>query len=302
MTGFDGAVLCGGRSRRMGTDKALVEVDGRAMAVRVADALDAAGARVVTAVGGQADLLRRLELDVRADRWPGEGPLGGVITALAEAGTAPTVVVAACDLLAPDPALLATLARLRDEGAVDVVVPQVADRLQWVCAAWNREVVGALSECFATGERSLAAAASSLRIMRVPLTDPSATADADVPADLPGGGAGVRIAYAPGVDIPEIDIETLSSRLAAGAPVFDVRQPHEFEEVRVPGVRLVPLAEVPERVDEFPTDDTVYVICRSGARSARAVEFLRAQGIDAVNVAGGTLRWIESDKPVDTGG
>lgn len=110
-----------------------------------------------------------------------------------------------------------------------------------------------------------------------------------------------RPTYDPGVDIPEIDIETLDEKLADGAPVFDVRQPEEYEEAHVPGVRLVPLDQVPERVGDFPTDDTVYVICKSGGRSAKAVEFLRTQGVQAVNVAGGTLGWIEARKPVETG-
>lgn len=103
------------------------------------------------------------------------------------------------------------------------------------------------------------------------------------------------------MELPEIDIETLSSKLADGASVFDVRQSDEYEEAHVPGVRLVPLDQVPDRVDEFPTDDTVYVICKSGGRSAKAVEFLRERGVDAVNVAGGTMGWIEAQKPVDTG-
>ncbi len=103
------------------------------------------------------------------------------------------------------------------------------------------------------------------------------------------------------MEIPAIDVATLQQRLEDGAPVFDVRQPDEYEEVRVPGVRLVPLAEVPDNVDRFPSDETVYVICRSGARSARAVEFLRARGVDAVNVAGGTLAWIDAGHPVDSG-
>lgn len=103
------------------------------------------------------------------------------------------------------------------------------------------------------------------------------------------------------MDIPTIDIESLDARVADGATVVDVRQPDEYAEARVPGVTLIPLPEVPDRVAEFPTDDTVYVICRSGARSARAVEFLRGYGVDAVNVAGGTLAWIESGRPVDSG-
>ena len=107
--------------------------------------------------------------------------------------------------------------------------------------------------------------------------------------------------YDPDVDIPEIDIETLATKLADGAPVFDVRQPDEYEEAHVPGVRLVPLDQVPDRVGDFPTDDTVYVICKSGGRSAKAVEFLRTRGVEAVNVVGGTQGWIDAQKPVETG-
>ncbi|MDZ7676488.1 MAG: rhodanese-like domain-containing protein [Acidimicrobiales bacterium] len=103
------------------------------------------------------------------------------------------------------------------------------------------------------------------------------------------------------MEIPVIDVDTLASRLDAGVPVFDVRQPDEYEQARAPGVRLVPLDQVPDRLDEFPTEGEVYVICRSGGRSAKAVEFLRGNGVDAVNVAGGTLAWIESGKPVETG-
>lgn len=98
-----------------------------------------------------------------------------------------------------------------------------------------------------------------------------------------------------------IDVDTLAARLDAGIPVFDVRQPDEYEQARAPGARLVPLDQVPDRLDEFPTEGEVYVICRSGGRSAKAVEFLRGNGVDAVNVAGGTLAWIESGKPVETG-
>lgn len=103
------------------------------------------------------------------------------------------------------------------------------------------------------------------------------------------------------MDIPEVDIGTLSDELASGAPLFDVRQPDEYEVAHVPGAQLVPLDQVPDRAGEFPTDGEVYVICRSGGRSAKAVEFLRARGVEAVNVAGGTLAWIESGEPVERG-
>lgn len=103
------------------------------------------------------------------------------------------------------------------------------------------------------------------------------------------------------MDIPTIDIGTLSEALDAGAPVFDVREPDEYQDAHVPGARLVPLAEVPDRAGEFPDDREVYVICKSGGRSARAVELLRDRGVDAVNVAGGTSAWIEAGFPVERG-
>ena len=55
------------------------------------------------------------------------------------------------------------------------------------------------------------------------------------------------------------------------------------------------------RVDEIPAGRPLYVICRSGGRSAQACEFLSAHDVDAVNVAGGTLAWIESGREVDSG-
>ena len=103
------------------------------------------------------------------------------------------------------------------------------------------------------------------------------------------------------MSVPEIDVQTLATERGAGRRVFDVREPDEFDEVRVPEAVLVPLATVPEEIDQFEGTDTVYVICRTGARSKKAVQFLRANGVDAVNVAGGTLAWVEAGLPTDTG-
>ena len=65
---------------------------------------------------------------------------------------------------------------------------------------------------------------------------------------------------------------------------------------------LIPLGEIVERIDEVPTDGTVYVICGTGPRSAKAVEHYRSLGIDAVNVAGGTRAWIDVGLPIDRTG
>jgi rhodanese-related sulfurtransferase len=58
---------------------------------------------------------------------------------------------------------------------------------------------------------------------------------------------------------------------------------------------------MPERMAEIPSDGTLYVICALGGRSRAAAEFLRSNGIDAVNVAGGTNAWVAADFPVETG-
>ena len=101
-------------------------------------------------------------------------------------------------------------------------------------------------------------------------------------------------------DVPEIDVAELAERLDGGGNLLDVRQPEEYAERHVPGAQLIPLAEVPDRLAELP-DGTLSVICKSGGRSRRAVEFLRAQGVDAVNVAGGTDGWAESGRATAAG-
>jgi rhodanese-related sulfurtransferase len=103
------------------------------------------------------------------------------------------------------------------------------------------------------------------------------------------------------MDLPEIDVTELAARREADAPLIDVREDDEYAEARVPGAVHIPLGEVPDRIGEVPTDTTVYVICARGGRSAKAVEHYRSLGIDAVNVAGGTLGWIDAGLPTDSG-
>ncbi|HYL71154.1 MAG TPA: rhodanese-like domain-containing protein [Candidatus Dormibacteraeota bacterium] len=85
-----------------------------------------------------------------------------------------------------------------------------------------------------------------------------------------------------------------------GAVLIDVREPWESEQMRIPGALLIPLGEIPERVGEIPDGPDVYVYCRLGGRSSRAVEFLRAHGRPrAFNVVGGIDAWREAGLPVD---
>ena len=183
---FAGAVLCGGASRRMGTDKALVEVDGRAMARRVADALAAAGAHPIVAVGGDDAALAGVGLEVVPDLAPGAGPLGGIVTAL-EAAAADVVFVASCDLVTPSAtAVRSTVAALASSPGSAVAVPVVGGRRQWMHAAWRAGARAPLRGAFDAGERAVhaACAAGALQVVELAVPD-AAVADADTPADLP---------------------------------------------------------------------------------------------------------------------
>ena len=153
-----GAVLCGGASRRMGTDKSLLPVSGVAMARRVADALAVAGCSPVVAIGGNSAELETLGLEFREDDFPGEGPLGGVLTAL---GIGSPVVVAACDLADLGSG---TVTSLMDAlGDHDAAVA-FSDRTEPLCAIWTDRATTVLRARFEAGERAMHRAIEGLDI------------------------------------------------------------------------------------------------------------------------------------------
>jgi sulfur-carrier protein adenylyltransferase/sulfurtransferase len=107
----------------------------------------------------------------------------------------------------------------------------------------------------------------------------------------------------------EIDVRTLAAMLTAREAgdddfeLVDVREPYELDIVTVPGAVGVPLAKLEAQPDAVGTGGRrVVLLCKTGARSARALALLRAAGYDdAVHVAGGVLAWvreIEPDKPL----
>jgi rhodanese-related sulfurtransferase len=101
--------------------------------------------------------------------------------------------------------------------------------------------------------------------------------------------------------VRSISVHDLKATLAASPDthVVDVREPEEYAGGHVPGARLVPLATVPVRLAEFPTDRPVYLVCAVGARSFQAAQYLGQRGVDAVNVDGGTGEWVAAGYPVD---
>ncbi|MET0715643.1 MAG: rhodanese-like domain-containing protein [Mycetocola sp.] len=84
----------------------------------------------------------------------------------------------------------------------------------------------------------------------------------------------------------------------ADAAIIDVRELDEFAQVRAAGAVSIPMSEFVERVNELPADETLYVICASGVRSARVVEYLEGRDYRAVNVEGGTHAWSDAGLPV----
>ena len=85
-----------------------------------------------------------------------------------------------------------------------------------------------------------------------------------------------------------------------GAWLLDVREDDEWTAGYAPGARHIPLGQLGARTAEIPQDQVVYVICRSGARSARAAQALSAAGWDAINVAGGMQDWAAAGRPMAT--
>jgi len=96
-------------------------------------------------------------------------------------------------------------------------------------------------------------------------------------------------------------IDTAALNQLDGITLIDVREEHEYITGHAPMAKNVPLSRFVDRVDEVPRDQTVYIICESGGRSAQAVQWLDGQGFDAVNVEGGTAAWRSAGLPIETG-
>jgi sulfur-carrier protein adenylyltransferase/sulfurtransferase len=97
----------------------------------------------------------------------------------------------------------------------------------------------------------------------------------------------------------DIQVEELKRLLDKGEDIFvlDVREPHEYQICNIGG-HLIPLGDLPKRVSELDSSKEIVAHCRSGARSAKAVAFLRQAGFKKVhNLAGGILAWADRVDP-----
>lgn len=187
MTPFAGAVLTGGRSRRMGRDKATLPIDGVPLARRVADALLLAGATDVVGVGGDPAVLGpALGMEVVVDPL-GEGPLGGLAVALSRFPLHELVVVLGCDLLGASPmAIHAVVDALAADGAADVAVPLLDGVRQSMHGAWRVRTLGLVRHALDAGDRSVQSVLDRLAVVEVHDLDRAWLRDADTPDDLVG--------------------------------------------------------------------------------------------------------------------
>ena len=111
--------------------------------------------------------------------------------------------------------------------------------------------------------------------------------------------------------VPTVTATEAADQLAAAKPraddaplplLVDVRERHEFAMLRVPGSVLLPLSGFTATFEDLPRDRPLLILCAAGSRSARATEFLLAQGFpDVSNVAGGINSWRAAGLPTRSG-
>jgi molybdopterin-guanine dinucleotide biosynthesis protein A len=166
-----GYVLAGGGSTRFGQDKALVEIGGRPMLERMIDLMRRVAPKLK--IVGPAEKYTEFGIETVADRWPGEGPLGGIITALldAAADSAPTTsnqqlqvasheagawcFIVSCDMPFLTEDWLKFQIQRAESSTADVVLPRSAGGFEPLCACWRPRAAEALRQAFGRGVRKM---------------------------------------------------------------------------------------------------------------------------------------------------
>jgi rhodanese-related sulfurtransferase len=119
--------------------------------------------------------------------------------------------------------------------------------------------------------------------------------------------AGIVISFqstnSPATSMPsEISVTEASQKRDIGAFILDVRELSEWTAFHIPGATLIPLGELPNRLNEVPKDRPVVVVCRTGNRSATGRDILKNAGLTNVtSMAGGVTQWQSQGLPIATG-
>ncbi len=100
----------------------------------------------------------------------------------------------------------------------------------------------------------------------------------------------------------EISVAQAAEKRDQGAFILDVREPAEWQQFHIPGATLIPLGELPNRLNEVPKDKPIVVVCRTGHRSAQGRDILLNAGFPRVtSMAGGVTQWQAQGLAIATG-
>jgi rhodanese-related sulfurtransferase len=122
----------------------------------------------------------------------------------------------------------------------------------------------------------------------------------EAPTRSPSAAGAATVAPAP--MSAEVSVAEAAALRDAGAVVLDVREPDEWAAGHIAGATLIPLGSLEIRLGELPSDRDIVVVCRSGNRSARGRDILRANGLErSTSMAGGMNDWVSAGLPVETG-
>jgi molybdopterin-guanine dinucleotide biosynthesis protein A len=163
---INGYVLAGGASSRFGRDKGLVELAGKTALQRACDLVaQVAGSVQVVALAERYPDLRAL---IAVDRWPGEGPLGGIITALrateSDKNGAAWNLIVSCDMPFLTPEWLEYVCTSALASDAELVVPRSEHGLEPLCACWRTSAADSLQRTFEEGVRKVTEAMKRLRM------------------------------------------------------------------------------------------------------------------------------------------
>jgi molybdenum cofactor guanylyltransferase len=176
-----GYVLVGGNSSRMGRNKALLPYHGITLAESVAEVVRAAAGTAALVGGRPCGALSGIGFV--PDLYPGEGPLGGILSAL-RSSTADWNLMVACDMPDLEANFLRQLLDAADScGAVALVPAGPSGRLEPLCAAYHRKALGGLEAAFARGIRKIAAALEEVRTVTWPVPELSCFQNVNTPEE-----------------------------------------------------------------------------------------------------------------------
>lgn len=160
-----GFVLAGGASSRFGSDKSQAEIGGMTMLHRMLDLVrTVCGDIRVVAASAKQDNNGVVAVP---DRWPGEGPLGGIITALltsADSGTVEWNLILGCDMPFLTADWLAYLTARAAASPAQVIAPESENGLEPLCAIWRTSAAAKLQITFDTGVRKITTAMKRLQM------------------------------------------------------------------------------------------------------------------------------------------